>query len=360
MRKSCCVAGVSLLLVLCNSLQNDLYARGQSQAGGHRTGGQISVKDAKALEEGLAKNPDNLTARERLISYYFEAVLTSKTPELEEKREQHILWLIEHHPESELAGSPEAEIMPMGFTGSTEGYQRGKQLWLEQVGKHPDSQRILLNAAEFLSLFDRKIGKELLEKAAALNPSDTEISDKLAHSFERERMFADSPEEKAALAQKAFSIRERGLEKSEGKARFYLLGDAATSAFEAGETARAEQYSSELLQSAEKFPKDWNYGNAVHKGNIILGRIALHRGDIVGAKQHLLAAGETPGSPQLDSFGPNMTLAKGLLEKGEREVVLTYLQSCAKFWKMGGEQLQSWTATAKGGGIPEFGGNLLY
>ena len=55
-----------------------------------------------------------------------------------------------------------------------------------------------------------------------------------------------------------------------------------------------------------------------------------------------------------------MTLAKELLEKGEREVVLTYLQSCAKFWKMGGDQLRSWTATIKGGGIPDFGANLLY
>ena len=360
MRKSCCVVTMSLLLGLCGSEFNDLSARGQSRADVPRTGHQITATNAKALEEGLAKNPDNLTAREQLISYYFKAMLTSKTPELEEKREQHILWLIEHHPESEMAGSPEAHIMPMGFSGSTEGYHRGKQLWLQQVEKHPDSQRILLNAAEFLSLFDGKIGKELLEKVAALNPSDMETSSRFAQLYEHERMSVSSSEEKSALAQKALYIRERALERASDEEKFYQLGDVAASAFEAGETAKAEQYGSELLQAAQKFPDDWNYGNAVHEGNIILGRIALQRGDIVGAKQHLLAAGETRGSPQLDSFGPNMALAKELLEKGERDVVLTYLQSCAKFWKMGGEQLQSWTATVKGGGIPEFGGNLLY
>ena len=69
------------------------------------------------------------------------------------------------------------------------------------------------------------------------------------------------------------------------------------------------------MLSAQKIKSDWNYGNALHKGNIVLGRIALERGDIAGAKEHLLAAGQTPGSPQVGSFGPNTTLAKELLEK---------------------------------------------
>jgi hypothetical protein len=33
----------------------------------------------------------------------------------------------------------------------------------------------------------------------------------------------------------------------------------------------------------------------------------------------MTAAWETPGSPNLDSFGLNMSLAKKLLEKGERD-----------------------------------------
>lgn len=138
------------------------------------------------------------------------------------------------------------------------------------------------------------------------------------------------------------------------------MADLAVSAFEAGNTEKAQQYASELLHSAPQFKNDWNYGNALHKGNIVLGRVALKTGDIAGAKEHLLAAVQTPGSPQLNSFGPSMTLAKELLEKGERDVVLTYLESCGKFWKIGGEKLQSWMATVRGGGIPEFGANLLY
>jgi len=321
---------------------------------------QITAQEAVALEAGLITNPDNLTARERLITYYFYQLIASRSSVLEEKREKHVFWLIEHHPESELAGSPEAEIMPMGFSGSIEGYGRGKQLWLLQVETYPDNQQILRNAARFLSLSDGKLAKDLLEKASALDPSDAETTSSLAQSYDHERMESTSPENKAALAKKSLSLRERALEKTPGEQRFYELGPAAKSALEAGEPEKAKQYASELLESAPKFKNDWNYGNALHEGNIVLGRIALQRGDIARAKEHLLAAGQTPGSPQLDSFGPNMTLAKELLEKGERDTVLNYLQSCAKFWKMSGDKLRTWSATIKGGGTPDFGANLYY
>jgi hypothetical protein len=48
-------------------------------------------------------------------------------------------------------------------------------------------------------------------------------------------------------------------------------------------------------------------------------------GDIEEAKKQLLLAGKTPSSPQLNSFGPNMILAKELLDKGEKDTVLHYL-----------------------------------
>jgi len=354
------LAGMTLFVIISGFGIIDSPAWGQPQIGDRRMAAPITAKEAAALEGSLSKNPDNLSTREQLIRYYFEAAITDRTPEVEEKREQHIFWLIEHHPGSELAGSPETGIMAMDFAGSSEGYQHGKQLWLAQVEKNSANQRILRNAAEFLTLSDGKIAQELLEKAAALDPNDTETSSRLARSYEQQRMFASSLTEKAALAKKALSAEERGLQNADTETRFYELADAAMFALEAGEAAKAQQFASELLQDAEKFHDNWNYGNAVHKGNIVLGRVALQQGNIAGAKEHLLAAGNTPGSPQLDSFGPNVTLARELLEKGEREAVIAYLQSCGKFWKMGGDSLRGWVATVKAGGTPEFGGNLLY
>jgi tetratricopeptide (TPR) repeat protein len=355
----CVKFGLILLFVTCCSLALVSYAWGQTESVASVRRDNLTAKDAKALEEGLNLNPDNLAARDQLIRYYFEETLTSQAPELEEKRDKHIFWLIEHHPESEMAGEPETDIVPT-TSESMEAYQRGRQLWLQAVDKHPDNQRILCNAAQFVLLFDRKIGQELLEKAVALDPGDVQAGSKLAQSYELERAQVTSLGEKTSLVQKALSVRERGLERADSEHRFYELKDLAFSAFEAGEIAKAQQYASELLQAAPEFKHDWNYGNARHNGNIILGRIALRRDDIAGAKEHLLAAGQTPGSPQLNSFGPNMILAKELLEKNERDVVLAYLESCEKFWKMDRGKLQSWIAAIKGGGTPDFGANLLY
>jgi len=95
-------------------------------------------------------------------------------------------------------------------------------------------------------------------------------------------------------------------------------------------------------------------------GNLVLGRIALRRGQIEEAKRRLLEAGESPGSPQMDSFGPNMSLAKDLLEKGERDTVLKYFGLCRKFWKMDYGQLKHWSNQVNAGEIPDFGANLVY
>ena len=69
-------------------------------------------------------------------------------------------------------------------------------------------------------------------------------------------------------------------------------------------------------------------------GHMVLGRVALKRGDVETAKRELLLAGATPGSPQLDSFGPNMSLAKDLLEKKQADTVIEYFALCVKFWKL--------------------------
>ena len=75
--------------------------------------------------------------------------------------------------------------------------------------------------------------------------------------------------------------------------------------------------------------------------------------------EHLLASARgVPGSPVLISFGPNMRLARELIEKGERDLVVEYLDLCSKFWKNEGGKIAGWTAVIKDGGMPNFGPNL--
>lgn len=82
----------------------------------------------------------------------------------------------------------------------------------------------------------------------------------------------------------------------------------------------------------------------------------MRRADFAKAGEYLLSAGSTPGSLGLDSFGPNMSLARELVENGQSDIVLRYLTLCKAFWKMDEGKLQEWSALIEGGEKPDFRG----
>jgi hypothetical protein len=110
----------------------------------------------------------------------------------------------------------------------------------------------------------------------------------------------------------------------------------ALAALEAGDTELAKKHATETLNKnadpKKTDPKNLNYGNIIHDANQTLGRVALRDGKLADAKSYLLKSGATPGSAQLNTFGPQMPLARELLEKGEKETVLQYLDLVSNFW----------------------------
>jgi hypothetical protein len=135
------------------------------------------------------------------------------------------------------------------------------------------------------------------------------------------------------------------------------LPSMATAALETGNLDAASAYAQQMLvagTTATTFD-DWNAGNLIHHGHITLGRLALLAGDTDGAAQHLLRAGSTPGSPQLDSFGPDFNLANQLLAHGRTDTVEDYLRLCQQFWKLGGDKLERWIAEIHTGHRPTLG-----
>lgn len=135
-----------------------------------------------------------------------------------------------------------------------------------------------------------------------------------------------------------------------------LLEYQASEAIDRGDLEAATQLGEQRLDNATGGP-NWDYGNAIHYGHLILGHVALRRGDVEQAKEQLLRAGRTPGSPQLNSFGPNMSLARDLLLKGEKEVVLTYIDLVADFWELD-DELEDWVNQIRNGEPPNFGSNV--
>lgn len=141
--------------------------------------------------------------------------------------------------------------------------------------------------------------------------------------------------------------------------RISLLLKLAAAALAAAKVEKARAYAQELLSLGEAQSKFVDAsGQAIHIGNLVLGRIALMAGKVSKAKEHLLAAGRTSGSSPLKTFGPNMLLAKELIEKGERDVVIEYFDLCAKFWERQDGKLKLWESIVRQGKLPDFGFNL--
>lgn len=145
-------------------------------------------------------------------------------------------------------------------------------------------------------------------------------------------------------------------------ARLLSLRGIATRAFERRDYDKAARLARELLVLAEQYRNDWSYGNAFHHGHLLLGRVAFARGDLVGPGVELLEAGRTPGSPQLNSFGPNMTLARELLGSGQTAPVRAYFSLCRRFWlpQFADPKLNEWDSDVVARREPRFGANLVY
>lgn len=139
--------------------------------------------------------------------------------------------------------------------------------------------------------------------------------------------------------------------------RWVELGYLAHDELAGGHFDRAATLATELLEQAPRYRGDWNFGNAIHHGNTVLGRVALARGDVPEARRRLLASAATEGSPQLNSFGPSMALAYELLQRGEAAIVLQYLERCRSFWEMGEDNLGRWEASVVANQTPKFGYN---
>jgi len=141
--------------------------------------------------------------------------------------------------------------------------------------------------------------------------------------------------------------------------KLFALEGAALFSFDKGKYECTKLYAKKLITMSEQLREDMNCEDFIHEGNILLGRVALRQNDIESSKKNLLKAGHTSGSGKLATSGPNLILAKELIDKGENKVVIQYFELCKNFWKMSDGRLDRWIALMKDGGKPNFDANKL-
>jgi hypothetical protein len=321
-----------------------------------RIGSKLFPDEAEKFEQTVADHPHECALHLLLLGYYFLAATRYETAR--KLRHPHILWIIENAPQvvSSGGGLPHMDLV---HDWDQQAYQQAKQLWLKQVDANKTNVTILANAARFFILQDQELSEQLFKKAQLLEPGNPEWPRLLGHLYNLKSR-GHRGESRPAAAIQAFVELEKAFQlEADASKQFGLGPELAKAAFEAGEFDKARSYATDLLAKAS-LPDFLEHGRAIHHGNLVLGRLALKAGDVEKAKEHLLKAGLVSGGTNLSSFGPNMMLAKELLELGERQVVIKYLKQCANFWNTPDHRAEKWIYAVEQGTSPNFGANLSY
>jgi beta-lactamase regulating signal transducer with metallopeptidase domain len=193
-----CAAAI-FLIVACRRqvpppapLQKDpqyvqLQAQQKAMQDFHKAAHDMNRQQVAELEASLKKNPEDLDALRKLLRFYApssERVAGEKDKwapvcaqmlgekECIEARRPHILWLIEHHPENDLAGAWDARIFPTTRDplADPEGYAQAKKLWLEKTSLANASPVVFRNAAEFFEVADKSLAEKMLLRAQSIDP----------------------------------------------------------------------------------------------------------------------------------------------------------------------------------------------
>ncbi len=313
-----------------------------------------SVEEAERVEKSLEKKPDNMRAREALARFYSSVVFTR--PYLRARKYDNIRWLVEHRPEHPGLWTPEFSLDP-AFDG-TERYSRIGNLWRNAVEKHPKSAAVAFNAGKYFLMEEPLAAEMYLKKACELDPGSSIYACSLGNFYEIYAFRRTGNEIPDAL-EKAMAEYERAYA-LDVATKAWLLPDLARLAWRTKRYDRLLKAVEQMEASLKTGSKEWYAGNLIYWINLSRGLLAIREGDVKSAGEFLLKAGDTPGSPQLNSFGPGMLLADLLLKRGERETVLAFLEKTKKFWAPRFQKADAWAKEIREGRTPDFGANLRY
>ncbi len=150
--------------------------------------------------------------------------------------------------------------------------------------------------------------------------------------------------------------------RSERLSSYLMLTDNLDVALRVNVLAKAVSRATDLQTMVEDMQSKHEdvryYARNVYDINDAMGRAAFARGDLKAAGEYLLKAAEippgTPGADTLCCAGPNLWLAKSLLDAGQRDVVLKFLEECKQFWTQSVDhRLDQWIAAIRNGESPD-------
>lgn len=144
-----------------------------------RSGPLPTPQEAANLESHVLQNPEDLEARVDLLQIYLDTapISPSEDPSRRSVRLQHILYLVEHHPEATASASKAAYVYRVkGPYANVSDHEVVRDRWLAAVQGHPKNTAVIMNAVKFLETEDPDDAGRVLRRALDANPQNREIA----------------------------------------------------------------------------------------------------------------------------------------------------------------------------------------
>jgi hypothetical protein len=123
-----------------------------------------SPADIERQQKQVADHPDQISLRMNLLATLTNRFAGLPPEKVRELRRQHILWLIEHHPDApNIFEQPQTLLPAKGRLADPAGSAEAAGLWKELARKPDASPALIANAAIYLRAIDPPAALDLLE-----------------------------------------------------------------------------------------------------------------------------------------------------------------------------------------------------
>lgn len=150
--------------VACAVMSAALAQDAREFSDAYQQGRKLSVQDASKIETKLEAKPGNVLDRVRLVAFYTVAPDAPAPEEAIKARRRHLLWMAEHEPESWLWSQRSygsAVYVKGDRLADPDGFNAIRDIWLKNLSRQPNNEKIRANAASFLELGDRETALRL-------------------------------------------------------------------------------------------------------------------------------------------------------------------------------------------------------
>lgn len=150
------------------------------------------------LELQVLRNPEDLQARLNLLQFYLDIAPPGSGIDSGRRsvRLQHILYLVERHPESAVSASKAAYVYRAnGPYANTADHDEVRDQWIAAAQSHPKDNVVVLNAVTFLEREDQDDAERTLRRAVNADPENRELAANLGFLYAKQILSGSSSAE---------------------------------------------------------------------------------------------------------------------------------------------------------------------